>query len=459
MSLRPRGAPLLIVALLASLAWTTARAADRGSPLVGVADFLSAFAAAYQPDDYNTMLLLEADAAVHRADLALAPEVTFEQRLGWNAYSTLDLDLDASLRMPLYDSRARPNLALADAGRDAALASVAAARTAAELSFFVDLATYAALTEAAAAVAPALERFDAAPWLTQPGFDTLGLDPAARSSYEAHVRLRDMLTFLVEQLTEVKARLARALAVDAERLVAPSPAAIRAAVPQTGAEGACLASAPAVAAARLRHRQATLATALDATAPITVGLTGSVAVGTAAEAGTPWSWSTAASFAVEARVALPPQRGPWQDVDGILSATASSAGASQSLRITWPRPPHKTFLYPDPDAALAAELHDIAVTLRGLRRAAAQTTSERERLERSLDWLLLDSFGAAFTNERAVTTSRGRPTAAALQAGLPPDTVPGLAAQVADLSAQLAFAELDEVIAGAQLASTCGAFP
>ena len=244
------GAPALIVALLALLASTTARAADLERPLESVADYLSAFADAYQPGDYDTVLLLDAEAALRRAGLALAPEVTFEQSLGWDAFSTLDLDLGTRLRLPLYDSRAQPSLALAGADHEAAQAAAVAARAGAELGFFVDLATYAALAEAASGLAPALQNLGEAPWLTDPDFDTRTLAPTDRNLYEAHLRLLDMNTFLLGQLTEIESRLARLLEVATEQLAAPPYAAIRAALPSEPDAATCLATAPAAIKSR-----------------------------------------------------------------------------------------------------------------------------------------------------------------------------------------------------------------
>lgn len=466
---RPLGAPVLIAGLLASLACTSAHATSLGQgphpasgpyPIVSVADYLAAFAAAYQPDAYSTVLLLDSEAAVQRAGMAMAPAVTFEQSLDWDAYSALGLELGTRLRLPLYDSRAGQSQALADVDHQAARATVAAARADAELAFFVDLASYAALAEAEAGLAPALLRFGTAPGLMDPQFDPRALAQDERSLYEAHLRLLAMHAFLVDQLTEVESRITRLLQVADERLIAPPHALIAAALPPPPDTAACLSTAPAAGAARLRHRRATLATARDATAPITVELTGDVAliVGGAAAAGGPSPWVSSATLALEARVGLPPARAFWQDWDATISATASSTGASQSLRISWPRALHPTF-DPDPDADLANELHDVGVTLRTLSRAVAQASSERARIQRSLDWLLLDNFGSALSDQPDATATTSRPTAAALQAALPLETPLGLAAQIADLSAQLAFAELDEVIAAAQLASACGSWP
>jgi len=440
---RPAGAPVLITSLLALFACMTARAAAPERSLASVADYLIAFAEAYQPAVYDTTVLHGAEAAALRARLAMAPALTFEQSLEWRAYSTLGLDLETGLRLPLYDSLAGPSLALAGADLEAAQAALAAARAAAELSFFVDLATYAALAEASSALAPTLDRLAAAPWLTDPTFEQLNLAPADRGPYEAHLRLLDMNTFLSDQLAEVVRRIARLLGLAEDRLAAPPAAAVRAAVPARQDADSCLAAAPAVTAAGLRHRQATLLTALDITPPVTVDLTSDVGVtlvGAGPGGGSAFQWTPSATFALEARLGLPAGRTAWQNVDGTLSATASPSGASQSLRLSWPRPPHTVAVGSDPDAALANELHVIAADLRALRRAAARAATERARLQRALDWLLLDAGGAPLAETRA-------------------DTPAGLAAQVADLNAQLAFAELDEVIARAHLASACGAWP
>lgn len=461
--MRPRrtGTALHVAALLGLLTCTTALAAGQERQLVSVADYLSALADSYEPTGYDAALLHDAETALQQAASALAPNVTFEQSLAWDAYSTLSLELDSSLRLPLYDSRARSNQALAAVDLAAARSTLAAALAGSRLALFVDLATYAALSEAAAGLAPLLQRLDAAPWLSDPTLDRVSVAPAERGLYEAHLRLIAMHGFLTDQLTEVELRLARLLDVAAERLRAPSTAAVRAALPSQPDDGTCLATAPAVAAARLRHRQRSLAAALDATPPVTLALTSDLtaALGTTGSAaGSPAAWSTTATVVLEARVGLAPGRGSWRDVDGALTATASPAGASQSLRISWPRPQHATFVEPDPDAALADELRDVAVDLRTLRRAVEQAVSERARLQRSLDWLLLDNGLWAPSPQRTANAGPMSPTDTPIVA-LPPDVPPGLAVQVADLGAQLAFAGLDEVSASAQLAAACGAWP
>lgn len=462
MRCRPSGAPVLMAALLALFTCTTARAAAPEDSLASVADYLAAFADAYQPGSYDAATLLGAQAAAQRAGLTMAPDVTFEQSLDWTAYSTLNLDLETRLRLPLYDSQAGPSLMLASADLEAVQAAVAAARDAAELAFFVDLATFATLAQASSGLAQVLNRLDAAPWLTDPTFEPLDLAPADRALFEAHLRLLDMNTFLSTQLIEVVRRIARLLAIEEQRLAAPSTAAVRAAVPAQPDADTCLAAAPALEAARLRHRQTTLATALDATLPVTVGLTSDLAVtlvGAGPTGGSTFQLTPTATLALEARLGLPTGRSAWQDIDSTLSATASPSGASQSLRMSWPRPPHPVAFDSDPDAVLANESNDVAVTLRALRRAVAQAATEKARLQRAVDWLLLDSFGPSPTRTRADTSTPEGSTAGTVSAVLPPDTPPGLAAQIADLNTQLAFAELDEVIASAQLASACGAWP
>src|SRR5690606_36013621 len=114
-------------------------------PLRTVADYLAAFNDAYEPDLYQATRLSEAEAAVTRAGQTMLPDVTLEQSLDWSAFHQVHLDLETGLRLPLYDSRAVPEVALAGADHEAAQAAAAAARTAARLSYFVDVATYAAL--------------------------------------------------------------------------------------------------------------------------------------------------------------------------------------------------------------------------------------------------------------------------------------------------------------------------
>jgi len=483
---RPPGARALVVSLLVSLAGMSVHAASPDASLVSVAAYLAAFADAYSPGDYAAGRLLDAEASVQRADSASAPELTFEQSLDWTAYRTLDLALETGMRLPLYDSLAGPSRALADADLMAALAAVASARADAEASFLFDLATYAALSEAAAGLELALERLGGAPWLTDPAFEPLELPTGDRGLYEAHLRLLEMHGFLSSQQTEVTGRIARLARVAEDRLVAPSSQAVRAVVPAPLDAAACLLDAPSVAAARLRHHQAVLMAELDATPSFTVGLTTDLSValagtgpgagpgagfgagfGAAPAAGVGavqaaglgalgWQASPSATFALEARLALPPSRVRLQDVDASLSASATSSGASQSLRLSWPGPVHAVMPYVDPDEQLARELHDAASELRALRRAVDQAAAERARQGRALDWLLLDTVGFTSAAAREGSDVTARP--AALLAALPVAVPPRLTAQVADLSAQLAFAELDEVFALVQLATACGAW-
>lgn len=468
---RPSGAPVLITTLLTSFACLTAHASAPLHVLASVTDYLTAFAGAYVPDPYDRALLVDAQYAARRAGLAMTPDVTFEQSLDWSAYNTLGLDLEAGLRLLLYDSRSRPSAALAAVDLEAAEVSLTAARASAELSFFVDLATYAALAESSDALAPVLGRLNEAPWLTDPRFDVTHIAPADRGLFEAHLRLLDMHVFLTEQLAEVVHRIARLLGLADDQLIAPSSAAVRAAVPPQQEAGTCLSAAPMVRAARLRHEQATLFAALEATMPVTLDLTSDLGVtllGPGPTGGTALQWTPTASLALEARLGLSPGRLAWRDVDGTLTASATPHGASQSLRVSWPRPQQAIAVDSDPDSALADELHDVEVELRALRRAVSQAANERDRIRRALDWLLLDAFGSIPADpadpddpdEVRTTSPTSRASAPDLRANaLSPDTPPGLAAQVADLSAQLVFAELDETIASAQLAAACGAWP
>ena len=466
MNRRPSGAPVLITTLLASFACMTAQASASPTVLESVTDYLRAFAAAYAPDPYDRAVLLDAEYAASRAGGTMAPHLTFEQSLDWSAYSTLNLDLEAGISMPLYDSRARSSRALTAVDLAAAEASLAAARAAAELSFFVDLATFAALAEASQALAPVLERLNEVPVQSDPTFDAMLLAPGDRGLYEAQLRLFGMHAFLTDQRSEVAHRIAHLVGVSDDRVAAPSIAVVRAAIPPRQTVDVCLSTSPMVAAARLRHEQATHFAALDATTPFTLELSSDLEatlLGPGPTGGTAFQWTPSATVALEARLGLPPGRSQWQRVDGTLTASASPTGASQSLRVSWPNPPQPTVLEPDPDAALADELSLVESEVRALVRAVDQAASERARLQRALGWVLLDAYGTT-AGAPAVSPAPRDPAAAQPAPAepapvLPPDTPLGLAAQVADLSVQLVFAGLDEAIASAQLAAACGAWP
>lgn len=464
----PRGRHALVaIAVTAALVVVPHAAALDGAQLDSVDDYLAAFAAAYRPSAYDQMLLGDARAAVERAAFTLSPDITFEQELEWLAYQDLVAELSTTLRIPLYDSRAALDATLADLDLRAAEHGATAARTAATLAFFIDLATFATLTEAEARVTATLARYSAAPWLTDPAFEPLTLEQQDRPLYEAHLRLLDMHSFLAEQLDDLRSRLATTLGV-ADSLTAP-PALddVRRAVPPSPDQDACLEHAQATDAARLRHARTLAASLIPDRPAFRLELSGSAAfgfggarsqyglatagsasaypAGSFSAAALPTALSPAApvaTIALHASIALPRGRPFGPNVEASARASASPSGASQSVRIAWPRPPLAEPVNEDPAVVLAGELEQIAADLRAMRRAVTQAGSERARLERALAWLAFDD--GVMPGARAMV-------------GWPhQDTAPAIAIQAIDLGTQLAFAELEELAARAQLAVACG---
>ena len=459
----PRGRhALLTIAATAALVVVPHAAALDGAPLSGVEDYLAAFAAAYRPSAYDQMLLGDAQAAVERAAFTMSPDITFEQELEWLAYQDLAAELSTTLRIPLYDSRAALDATLADLDLRAAEHGATAARTAATLAFFIDLATFATLTEAEARVTATLARYSAAPWLTDPAFEPLTLEQQDRPLYEAHLRLLDMHTFLAEQLGDLRSRLAATLGMADALTEPPLLDDVRRAVPPAPDQDACLEHAQETDAARLRHARARAASLISDQTAFRLELSGSAAFGFggarsqfASAAAGPVTAVQAAAFpaalfptapvatiALHASLALPRGRPFGPNVEASASASASPSGASQSVRIAWPRPPLAEPVDEDPSVVLADELEQIGTGLRAMRRAVTQAGSERARLERALAWLALDD--GVMQGARAMV-------------GWPhQDTAPAVAMQAIDLGAQLAFAELEELAARAQLAVACG---
>ena len=423
----------------------------RSAPQASVDDYLEAFYAAYEPAAYDLMALSEADAAVQRAQHAMSPDVALEHELEWRGYGDLVADLTTTLRLPLYDSRASIEASLAAVDFQLAAASVNASRAAATLDFYVDLATYAALSDTSALVTRGLAAFATVPWVTEPGLEPLAIAPDHRPLFEAHQRLLEMHAFLTAQRGEVQARLSRSL-----RLVTALPpplslAELRLHVPLPPSQDTCMADGPEAAAAHLRAARTRIAATIPDVAPFRIELTGNAGVtvsGAAAHGPDTSRFAPAATVALHATLALPAGRRLGADIETTLSAVVSPSGASQSLRIAWPRPPLSPTYDEDPDRALTDELELIAANLRAMRRAVTQASSERSRLERALAWLTLDA---------GVTPGARTPPRSSSGGGEPSGPHPAIAAELADLATQLAFAELEELIATARLTVACGA--
>lgn len=463
-------------------------------PSNALSALLAAFEASYQPPEHESAAWRVARATLERSENGLSPRLALAQELEWDEFDALSLALGLDLEVPLLSPKARAEQELAEVDLAVQLQAGRASRAQAKASFIVDLAGLATIDWAEQLVSAARLRIDGLGWggsLPHTGY----VPPAERELLKAAQRLHDTAQWLAQESRTLRLRLTRSIGRPADELVRPqlsdielflhtlsgeladqlaapttaSRGPVRGEPPTASDSGACYASSPLVAAARLRHAQNLANDTARATPDYEVGLRAHLGY-----AVTPWSGASRVGVGlgagdggelngavrIEGRYPLPDS---WP-LAGSVSLEAGLGGLEQRLELSWPplqRPGDDPV---DRERQLANELEDVASRLLAARRAWLAAKQDKQRLARDLSWLLGDASPgiaeAALQRqlEAALTSPALGAVKGARSAGAGGD-VPAderLLLESVELRLQYAFARLAELTALTDYLVACG---
>ncbi len=465
-------------------------------PSNALSALLAAFEASYQPPEHEAAAWRVARATLERSENGLSPRLALAQELEWDEFDALSLELGLDLEVPLLSPKARAEQELAEVDLAVQLQAGRASRAQAKASFIVDLAGLATIDWAEQLVSAARLRIDGLGWGSSPPH-TGYVPPAERELFKAAQRLHDTAQWLAQESRTLRLRLTRSIGSPADELMRPqlrdielflhtlsgeladqlaapttaSRGPVRGEPPTASDSGACYASSPLVAAARLRHAQNLANDTAQATPDYEVGLSahlgyavtpwsGASRVGAGLGAGAGVGGELNGAVRIEGRYLLPES---WP-LAGSVSVEAGLEGLEQRLELSWPPLPRPGDDPVDRERQLANELEDVASHLLAARRAWLAAQEDKNRLARDLSWLLVDASPgiaeAALQRqlEAALTSPALGAVKGARSAGaggeVPADE--RLLLESVELRLQYAFARLAELTALTDYLVACG---
>lgn len=370
----------LLASLLALLALSQAQAGE----VVNFGDLLAAFDAAYEPPAELKDAAFQVAVLGRHAQLDSLPSLTLSERVTWADYDRLLLDVDLSVQLPLFRSKAAPLAALQTQRLLLLAAETALVKVEARNQFITDLLALALLRGMEADAAAALEQLRIAGWSPPTALsEALALPPHQRDLLAAYWRVAGLLSFASSQLPIVEHRVATALKAEHAPQRLPAFAEfLAAATPAAPDQRQCTASWPLEQQARLTHQQQLS----EAQVRNTVDLRLDLNAGTAYRNG-----GLSATLGIEARLPLPTA----SPVSGQLGLAAHQGGVDQTLRLSWPAQPASSRHVADKEllATLEQELRSIQLNLDAARRATTAAASEVEATELQLLWAAIDLGG------------------------------------------------------------------
>lgn len=441
-------------ALLVCLVAATCARAQANHSEAWLTDLLAAFDQNYAPSAQLQDTEWQVATLRQQLEHEALPRLAFTERVTWNEFSQLGLELDLSATVPLYRSRSEPLTAL-QAQRELLNRTEAGfARQEARNRFTRDLLALALLRQVHQYLTAALHGATAAGW-QQPrrAEDALTLSPELRELALVYGGVESVQLVVQQQVLELERQVADALGASGPPGDVPTFEALAShALPSPTPLSTCLARSPLLKQADHHHDLVALELAAQNALDVRVELHGGLhyaagAGGFGSFGGSPNQLG--ATIGLEARVPLP---ATWP-VGGQLGLTLDPARAEQSLRLNWPPPEPLARPRTAEELAAAREIERAAVVreLRTALEAAEAAAAEVHLAEVQLLWAAADLHGSA-----ASATGSAADLAAARSLANTPVTDPFGELQRVRYWSELAFARLTHAEQLLTVALVCG---
>lgn len=356
--------------------------AMKGSEPADVQALLAAFGANQRLPADVLDTAWQVDLLGRQLALDAAPRLTFTERLTWQGFRSLNVELDVTAAVTLYRSNTEQLTALQRQRERLVEADAAFALRDAEHRFQRQLLALSLFRHLEAQLADATARLDEAGWRPPRGpEEALQLHPQERDLLMLGRSVTDLHAQVVLQVATLESEVATALGSTEPAPPLPSFDELLGLVaPAEAHPAACLTGSPLLAQLSLHHGVLALEHAAQAAPDVRLELFGSGAYRNGELNG---------AVGLELRVPLPPAA----PLAGQLTFAADPSKLEQALRLSWPPPTPATrpqaateraYQQADERAALEAEILELFRSLEAARAAVSGA-------ELQLHWLVVDA--------------------------------------------------------------------